>query len=274
MLRYLRNSLSALAALMLFTMCDSSNNQLSDIAVIVTPGSTTPITLHAGEQALYSIYLTTSHDYVASLKITSFDPQNGLTTCVEETHNIKTVEQKFAFLVPALDRDSVEVRLSFQATDNLGNSAMVERKITVLNKAIAMAEKNGIVLYNPITGLPDALKLADVSNPFSLADSPQPESADIYLEATASFDSICWRSNTDLKFLRNNSFDYASAIPSAISATFAASVRADAVSNIEVNDVIIVGHRNVAQGVFYVSNILRTPENRACIQLSYKGISR
>lgn len=274
MTRYLRNFLSALAPLMLFTMCDSSNNRLSDIAVIVTPGSATPVTLHAGEQALYSIYLTTANDYVASLKITSFDPQNGLTTCVDETHNIKTVEQKFAFLAPALDRDSVEILLSFQATDNLGNSATVERKIKVLNKAIAMAEKNGIVLYNPITGLADALALADVSNPFSLADSPQPENADIYLESTAGFDSICWRSNTDLKFLRNNSFDYASATPSAISATFAASVRADAVSNIEVNDVIIVGHGNIAQGVFYVSNILRTPESRACIQLSYKGISR
>ncbi len=273
MTRYLRNLLLGLTAAML-TMCNTSNSKLSDVAVIVSPGASTPVTLHAGEQALYSVYLTTAHDYVASLKITSFDPQNGLTTCLEESLNSTTVERQFAFCAPALDRDSVEIVLSFQATDNLGNTAAVERKINVLNKAIAIAEKNGIVLYNPISGLPDALALTDVSNPFNLADSPRPETADIYLTSTADFDSISWRSNTNLKFLRNNSFDYPSATPSAITATFAASVRTDAVSNIRANDVIIVGHGNMAQGVFYVSNIIRTPENRACIQLSYKGISR
>ena len=166
------------------------------------------------------------------------------------------------------------MRLRFRATDNLGNEAKVTRTVNIKNKMVSLTEKTGIVLYDPATGMPDAISLADVSQPFNLADSPDPESADIYIEADVDFSPITWRSNTQAKFIRNNTFNYVEATASSINSVYRSSVREDRIADIAVNDIIIIGHGDAADGVFQVKNILRGDSHPHCIQLSYKGISR
>ena len=257
----------------LVTACDENDVELSDVVVLVTPDQETEVTLNSGEKALYKIAVTTSHDYVASLKITSFDPQNGLVTWMDMPIGKKDDKEiTFTYTAPDIDSENVVVTLTFLATDNLGNTSSVSRKVTVVSKAISVAEQTGITLFTPPTVLPDALSLSDVSRPFNLADSPTPEHADIYLEYDGGSDGIAWMSNTKTKFVRYNSFNYATATASDIASVFRTSVPTDNVRGINANDVILVGHGDMAEGVFFVVNILQGESSPYCMQLSYKGI--
>ncbi len=257
----------------LATACDEDDTELSDVAVVVTPAQDTPVTLNSGEKALYRISVMTSHEYVASLKISSFDPQNGSVIHVERSVDKKEDRDiSFTYTAPEINNDTTEVKLTFQAVDNLGNTASVTRKVTVVNKTIPVAEQTGIVLFDPSLGLSDALLLSDVSRPFNLADSPAPEEADIYIDSTTGFDDITWLSNTRTKFVRYNSFNYTGASASDIASVFRTSVPTDRVSDIQVNDIIIVGHGSKAEGVFLVVNILMESSAVRCMQMSYKGI--
>lgn len=268
----LKKLLLAATAIIGLAQCDTNHTDLSEVVIIVSPGSDKPQTLYAGEKTLYSVQLMTTNDFVASLKVTSFDPQNGVQPVYEDAFHQKEITLTVPFSAPALNRDSVEVLLTFQASDNIGNRAEITRRVLVLNKAIAMAEKTGVVLYTPASGLADALEFENVSHPFSLADAPDSTHADLYIHASENFEQISWHSNTQAKFLRNNNFDYASASPSGIQSVFESSVRTDVVNDIKINDIILVGHNTKAQGVFYVVNIIRNESTPNCIQLSYKGI--
>lgn len=58
-----------------------------------------------------------------------------------------------------------------------------------------------------------------------------------------------------MKFVRANSFDYASATSSSLSSAYSASVTSDTVEDIRLNDVILVGRDSKAVGVFKVIQI-------------------
>ncbi len=261
-------------AAMLLTMCAEHTPDLSDVAILVTPGADTPVTLSSGDKAQYSLEISTIHDYVASLKITSFDRQHGETVCLDADFNKHNFTYTFTYTAPEIDRETLEVTLRFNVTDNLGNRAEATRTVTIKNKMLSLQEKTGIVLYAPASGMPDALSLADVSQPFVLADSPFPESADIYLDADTDFSPITWRSNTQAKFIRNNTFNYVEATAASINSVYRSSVREDKITDIRINDIIIVGHGDDADGVFQVKNIIRNSHTPDCIQMNYKGISR
>lgn len=260
-------------ALLLLTQCNDEDNVLSDVALIVSPGKDVPVKLYSGEKALYDVTLTTSHDYIDNYRITSFDPINGLVVLLDEACHKKEQKFQYVFSAPELERDSCKITLTFEATDNKGNKGEIKRYVTVENKALTMSEKTGIILFMPGKGLPDALSLSNVSDPFSLADSPSPESADIYIELPEDGDNIFWRSNTKTKFVRTNNFNYANASASAIKTVYKNSLHTDYIADVMINDIIIVGHGDEAQGVFYVVNVMRNnmsaPE---FMQLNYKGI--
>lgn len=251
--------------------CNSQKDEVSDVALNVYPDKGTTPTLLAGEQMLYSVMLATSHDYVAQLTVSSFDPLNGTQTIFEEAFHQKEISLKVPFKAPVLNRDSVLFTLTFEARDDQGNRGQLSRNVLVLNKAIAMAEKTGIVLYDPDLDRPDALNFAEVSEPFNLAQAPDSVRADLYLHCNPGFAQIAFRSATNAKFLRSNSFDYASATPQGIQAVFESSVKTDNLSDIRANDIVLVGHGSQAAGVMFVNAIDRT---EGYMQLSFKGIER
>lgn len=264
----------AMAAALLMQGCVDDEPKLSDIAMYITPGADTEVTLASGEKERYEMKISTIHDYVASLKISSFDKYNGEIVWQDTKLTEKAVECQFVFTAPEIPSESAEVTLTFTATDNFGHVTTVKRLITVTNRMVSLPEKSGIVLYPEGSGMPDAIALADVARPFCLADSPTPEDADIYMTADEGFSNIAWHSNTKLKFLRNNTFNYVEATAQSISAVYASSTREDMVTNLQVNDIIIVGHGSMAEGVFMVTNILHGQGVPDCVQLSYKGIGR
>lgn len=271
-MKTIRNYIFAALAAMSFTMCTEDTPELSDVVIFITPEATTPVTVSSGDKTEYTVEVSTSHDYVGRFAISSFDSQYGRITYLDSICNQKSFTHSFIYTAPEIDRDSIDITLTFYAADNIGNNLEVTRSLHVKNKFISIAEQTGIILYNPATGMPDALSLQDVSQPFVLADSPNPESADIYIDCDPEFTSISWKSNTMAKFIRNNTFNYVAATADNINSVYRSSVREDRINDVSINDIIIVGHSDTAEGVFQVKNILRGNGNVACMQLSFKGI--
>lgn len=254
------------------TMCTEETPELSDVAIFVKPGASEKVEMLSGDKFRYEVEISTPHDYVASLKVVSFDRLHGEKVYFEEKYNSSKVECSVIYEAPESDRETLDVELRFIACDNLGNKNEVTRKVRVVGRMYALPEKTGIVLYGPGSGMADALSLADVSRPFCLADAPDPDIADIFVEAPADFSTVGWRSNTEAKFIRVNTFNYVEATPSSINQVYLSSVPQDAVADLQTNDIIIVGHGRQADGVFRIVNILRDSGGVSCMEMSYKGI--
>ena len=257
---------------MILTSCEKDAPDLSDVVVIVTPSADTKIELSSGEKFQYSLEISTIHDYVANLRITSFDRHNGETLLADLDFNQKKFQYKFIFTAPQIETENSEVLLTFTVTDNQGNEATATRTIAIHNKMVSLKEITGIVLYAPCTGLPDALSLENVTQTFNLADSPTPEIADIFMSLDERTDELAWGSNTRAKFLRNNTFNYAEASAKSISSVYESSTRQDNVRDIRVNAIIFVGHGTTAEGVFMVVNVIQSADRPFCIHMNYKGI--
>lgn len=262
---------------LLLTGCNEDDKSLSDIALFIKPEKGINVEISSGEKQRYEVEISTIYDYVASLTVTSFDRQYGEITLLSEDYNTKKVSTTVIYTAPQFSSENNEVSLTFIATDNKGNVAKVERTLTVNTRLVALPEKTGIVLYSPFSGMPDALSLSDVSRPFNLDSSPEPEIADIFLVSNEDFTSVAWQSNTKTKFIRNNTFNYTEASAISINAVYSSSVRMDLINDIQPNDVIIVGHGEIAQGVFLVTTMqsgLNGPNGYASdyMIVSYKGI--
>lgn len=251
----------------------TENSELSDVAIIITPDKYEKVELSSGEKERYDLEMVTIHDYVKSLKISSFDRQNGETVLLYEEYHEKNVETAFIFTAPEINQEESKVTLTFEVTDNKGNVGKATREVTIKNAIVTAPEVTGIVLYSPfLPGMADALSLTDVSKTFNLEDSPNPETADIFIESNEDFTLVSWRSNTAAKFIKNNSFNYAQASAMSISSIYQNSTRLDVVNDIQPNDIILVGHGEVAQGVFLVTRVERNPNGVSYMIVNYKGI--
>ena len=258
----------------MFVMCTEDLPELSDVAIFVTPPSDSIVVLESGHKAQYKLDISTPHKYISQFTISSFDRENGTIEYLDSICNTNKIKYIFEYTAPEVETDSLDVKLKFKAFDNNGNEAEVIYPLLIKNRFVSVGEKTGIVLYNPHIGMPDALSLEDVSQTFVLATSPDSLSADIYVVADEHFNEIAWKSKTKTKFIRNNTFNYVSATATSINSVYQSSVREDQIENIQINDIILVGHDNTADGVFQVKNIIRSNEygNVACMQLSFKGI--
>ena len=256
--------------------CTEDTPDVSDVVVFVEPSNDSLPTLYSGDKKRYELELSTIHDHIHRFSIKSFDVYRGYITLLdsvcEQKRNSFTYD--FVYTAPEIDREQLMVELTFTVEDNEGNVAENKRNLRVKNKLITLNELNGIVLYSPYSDNPDAINLADVSQPFTSKFSPDSLKADLYVEADTTFIRINWKSRTKAKFVRNNSFNYTTATATQIQAVYQSSVRSDAVQNLSVNDIILIGHNDTAEGVFHIKNIIPADEsgNKGCLQLGYKGI--
>lgn len=258
----------------MFVMCTEDVPDLSDVAIFVSPKADSTVVLESGQKAQYKLDISTPNKYISRFTISSFDSENGSVMLLDSICDTDKINYSYIYTAPEIDTDSLKVEIKFTAQDENGNNAEILRLLMIKNRMVSVAEKSGIVLYGPHSGMPDALSFEDVSQTFVLATSPDSLSADVYIAADESFSKITWKSKTKTKFIRNNTFNYVSATASSINSVYQSSIREDQIDNIQINDIILVGHDDSADGVFQVKNIIRNNEyeNVACMQLSFKGI--
>ncbi len=258
---------------LLFVSCNEYSGEVSPIAVFVTPNKSDTIRIDAGGKVKYDLSFYADKGYVNRFQITSFDSYYGEVLCKDTNLCEKTCNYTYIYSAPLTDKDSLDVVLKFYAWNSEGDKCETERYIVVKSKTVLLDEKRGIVLWQPSLFKPDALCFSDPSKTFHWETSSDSIKADIYLEGDELLREVQLKSKTKTKFVRNNSFDYASATALTVSNVYASSLRTEEVTNLSLNDIILVGHNNNAEGVFQVTNIVRgNTSDGCCIHLSFKAL--
>lgn len=249
--------------------------ELSNVVITAYPEKDSLVTIESGDIIQYDIEISTINEYVKRFKIYSFDAVKGPKTYIDTIcGNSKTLKYKFNFVAPKPydNRDSLSIELNIEAEDNLGNIATIQRNLLVKSKNHYILQLDGIVLYNPHDNNASALSLNDVTQPFIFNESVDSLKPDVYVQSTPDFSEINLCSNEHTMFVRNNTFNYVAATALGINSVYESSVKENIIQELEINDIILVGYRNTAKGVFKVNNIIRDNANTSCIQLSYKEI--
>ena len=269
----LKNLLCVCVALMSWFGCVEQPD-LSNVVVLATPKSDT--TLHSYDKMRYQLRLFTINEYVEGLSVSSFDIERGKVMCLDTTFAVKQkeVEYDFIYAAPSISKEELDVELSFVVKDDLGNISSIKRNVRVVGQQQMITEKNGIVLYAHTAYLPHCLSLDDVSQPFIAQYASDSLKADIWLDPSDTLSAITWKSQTGVKFVRHNNFNYTTATAEGLQATYQSSKHNDAISNVAINDIIIVGREERVDGVFFVDNIIYDENIQCeCIQLSFKGVN-
>lgn len=243
----------ALVSLCCMVSCFNEKDA-SDIVLLVTPSATT---VAEGGNIQFGIETWSIHGSLSSIGITSFDEENGLTELHSESGLPDRYSGNYIYTAPETDRESLNVDITFHVDDVAGYSKETTVRITVNATDISLPEYSAISIYSPFSGKDDGFNIAEHSTLSSSVASE--DRIDIYMYAgpesgTDSF-SPEWRTMTDIKFVRANSFDYPGATASSLSAFYRGSVKTDNVAAISNDDIIIVGRGDTALGVFKVIGV-------------------
>lgn len=269
--------LAALALAALACSCDGPD-EIDPIALRVAPDQNTEVGASSGDVVRYTIDLYAHDTEVAGFSVTSYDVSQGTVALKDTAFRSGDTRCYFDYVVPSFDRDSLVVELTFTAKAANGQTAQLKRAINVTNAVVLLAEKTGIVLRDGGAGLPDAISLAEPTQPFCLAsqaDTVKAQRADLVLRpGDDGFATLSLYSCTGAKFVRNNSFDYASATALGVQQVYGSSTRSDEVLDLRVNDIVLVGHGAKAQGAFRVTGIVRSgSDSERSVSLSFKALN-
>jgi hypothetical protein len=231
--------------------CQGSKEDETQLGIMLQ-SKNTYTTSEAGKKILYDIKCFSNNSTIEKFSITSYDDKNGLQEIFEEQPNKSSYTLQYQYTVPVFPEDSTSVRLNMAAWDALGNKFNLNCYITVIGGDVLLPEQTGIVMR-----VGQAFSIAEPSLVFAsaLADSAAidvftysvPESVNISRE---------WRTNTDVSFARNNSFNYAQATAISVENAFNTSVRDKYITNLQPNDIILLAKNNSIFGVLQVTDVV------------------
>ncbi len=206
---------------------------------------------------IFKIVCMTENEYIENITMSSFDKEYGARQLMDTLVNKKNVKLDYEYTVPVFTEDSVKVQLSFKAVDNLGYEQTATYNVMVINPDVILKEKSGLVVYSGKSEKENAFSLTDPSSTFKseLADSAKIDIYDYVLNGDNDDLDLIWKTNTDVDFIKVNSFDYVNASVKSIVGVYNSSKRNDYVNDIRSNDIIIVGKGGKPWGVFFIANV-------------------
>lgn len=234
--------------------CDNKSEDASQVIILFENASNVQ-TASAGEIIKLKIKSFTSNESIEQFIITSFDSEKGDLKILDTIPHTQIFTLDFIYTVPAFNSDSIKQQLTFQAIDNRNQYQETSLVLTVRGGNIALTERSGLKLYSGNSGREDGFSLSAPSQTFicSLTDSAQ---IDVYayadLDNPTEVLSREWRTNTDVEFIKNNTFDYVNATTSSIDNIYKSSLRSNYVKNIQRGDIILAGKKNKVWGVFHI----------------------
>lgn len=246
--------ISSLLFIILFTACENKEDDASQVIILFENASHYQ-TVSAGEIIKLTIRSFTSNKSISQFKVTSFDSEKGDIEILDTIPDTQEFLLDFLYTVPTFNTDSIKHQVIFRATDNLGKYQETSLRLTVKGGGQTLTEKSGLMFYAGNSGKEDGFSLSAPSQTFicSLTDSAR---IDIYAYADpddrTDILSKEWRTNTDVEFIKNNTFDYINATSTSIDNIYKSSIRSNYVKNIQRGDIILVGKKNVAWGAFHV----------------------
>lgn len=257
--------------LCLTSACDDATRPLSDLAMVIKPALNDTVEVSAGEYVEYAItYHNSNGGKVNHLAVSSFDQVQGQKNLLDRNYSEGETNDTYFYQAPQTSRDTLLVTLTFEAADSEGATSVIKRYVKVCSQQVLLDERGPIVLYLS-EGRRDAFSFADPTQTFDHVLSADSARADLFVDVDEA-GAIMFGSNTKAKFVRYNDYDYASATAVGLQTVFASSRRDDGVTMLSINDIVLVGHGDLAEGVLFVSNIIRQSDDTDCLHLSFKGL--
>lgn len=262
-----------------FHSCSEEETQeLSDIALIITPSPADSIVLQSGDRKLFNMkYYVNTGGKVERLQVKSVDVENGELTLADTTYAETVQEATFIYVAPQTTRERLSVKLTFTITETSGRKTTQTRTVTVNSRLLMLQEVGPVVLYMA-SDKADAIMFNEPTQVFDHVLEAESRLPDLYLDVDTLEDGthpLAFMSGTETRFVRANSFDYASASANAIQTVYANSVRMARIDALQTNDIIIAGHGAQAEGIMFIQNIVRTgTDNELCLQMRYKPLHK
>lgn len=248
-MRYSISWLFIFVGLMAFSgACDDENE--SEVVMIVKPEEFVR-TAKAGEKILYTVEAYSPDRSVNHLKFTSYDRLNGLQTILDSIVGLPKIRFIFQYTVPEF-KDTTDIKIRFEAFNENGESAAIQRFIQVAGGEVILSELTGITMYSAASGQPDAYNL-DLEQLFNSHTVEKDSLLDLYAWQDSTADETVlsreWRSHTGIRFMRFNSFNYATATQLGIENAYATGVKMNYIRDLQAEDIIIFGDDRKALGI-------------------------
>lgn len=238
-----------------------SEKDASDVILLVDPSY---VKAAEGDVVRFNIETWTLHDHMASLEISSFDQKTGEAGLESRTLDARKYTGEFLYIVPETGGEISRVEISFEATDNMGNTQSVTAYVDISGDDAAIEEAaSSVMMYSPASGKPDGFSLKTLQTLYVSAS--ESADVDIYVREEENPDapdqmSTSWMSGSGLLFCKMSSgVDYASITPSRLRALYEASTLSKAAVDISQGDVILVGTDTFPLGIILVTGVYDDP---------------
>lgn len=265
--------------LSLISACNEDNDhELSDIALIIKPSAIDSINVQSDDKVIFDMqYYVNTGGQVNRLQVKSVNQEYGETILLDTAYAEIVKETTFLYTAPQSSKEELKDKLTFTIWETNGSKTQQTRIVTVANKLLMMQELGPIVMLMA-TGKADAIEFKEPTQTFDHELKSYEGKADMYLNidtiSTGNY-ALSFLTETQARFVRANSFDYASANTVAIQTIYANSVRTTKVDNLQTNDIIIVGHEAKAEGIIFIQNIVRIgTDNDLCLQMRFKPLQK
>jgi hypothetical protein len=248
-MRYFLYLLLSIGSVFAFYSC-STESDASDVQVMVTPDS---LLFHSESQDIipFQIALKALKEPLARFQITQRTTKTGLVTLLDTALNVQKFNYEYQYTVPQnIYERSIE--LSFIA--NTASDYSVSAKQILLDSLnTPLKESSAHVMYGSSFKTNNSFSIIQrqvVSFPH---DSILSDIYDYHNDQIdASELSGEWRSATLKRFSRFNDFNYAEATVQSLQTCYANASKKTMISDLKVNDVIIIGDLNNAIAVIKI----------------------
>ena len=232
----------------------------SEVVLIVKPEGLVR-NAAAGEKILYSLEAYSNEGMVENLRMTSYDAENGLQTVLDTLIRKPKIDLTYQYTVPYL-KDTMDVKIFFTASNEYGGTAEVQKFVKVFGGETVLTELTGITMYAEPSGRPDAFHL-ESEQAINSHTVESDSLLDIYAwqDSTANEEVLSreWRSHTGIKFIRFNSFNYATATKSGIESAYSSGLKMNYIRDLQAEDIIIFGNERQALGIIKLIYVFDEP---------------
>lgn len=211
--------------------------------------------VNSGDNIYIDTYVQTINSYLTEINISAFDSEHGKSDILSIAPNTKKYEEKVVWKIPSMVKDTTMIEINIAAKDDKDNS----NNISVMLKAIGgntalLPERSGITLYSPYSSKADAFSFTTLQPLFSASEKQDCDLVFITTENNEDL-SLTWGTKTDVVFCKANSFDYASATWANLQTVLSSSIRSETVSNLKVDDVILIGRHIYTEDSFQLATV-------------------
>lgn len=253
--------------------CEGRVSEVSDLALVIKPELSDTLKIQAGDYVEYKLYYYNNNGgTVNKLTVSSFDNVRGRVNLIDKEYDLPVMNDTYQYHAPQTTGDSVFVTLTFTAFDTKGVKREITRYVIVHNKQVLLPEKGPIILYLS-DGKHDAFKFIDPTQTFDHVNSADSLFADLYVDCDSNGKPFL-HSRTKTRFVRYNEFNYSETTAVGLQTVYYNSRRDEFVSDLSVNDIVLLGHDDQAEGIIFISNLIQNNTEQDCIQVLYKGIDR